>query len=147
MIVSHVQVIGEDKAALHIQEMATRAANLRPALNEMKKLINDGFRKQFESQGAYFGSPWPALDPDTVERKGSSSPLVASGKLRAALSGGAGRKTRVTSSSVTVGTSLWYAHFAEGTGRQPERKLSGVAPTQLIEAKNILERYVVHGLV
>lgn len=143
-----VEVAGEDVAALHLDEMARRSLDLRPAFNEIRRELLAGNRRQFESRGAYFGSSWAPLAESTAARKGSTEPLVASGALRDSLIGGRGRKTSVDRSGVSVGTSVWYAHFAHtGTSSEPTRELVGIAPGEVESAKRTISRYVTEGIV
>ncbi len=143
-----IEVIGEDTAALHVNEVGARALDLRPAFTRIREMLIEGNKRQFASKGGYFGGSWPPLDADTVAQKGSSATLVATGALRASLTGGSGAKSDVDRSGVSVGTSVWYAKFQHGgTTNAPARKLVGIAPTDLARASEIIEDYVVRGFV
>lgn len=148
MTVLLVEVIGEDIAALHLDEMAARTLDLRPAFGEIRRELLAGNRRQFESRGAYFGSSWAPLAASTALRKGNDETLVASGALRDSLIGGRGRKTSVDRSGVSVGTSVWHAHFAQrGTASEPARQIVGIAPTEIESAQRTIERYITDGIV
>lgn len=141
-------VLGEDVAAKHLFDMGQRAADPRPALRKVRDMLTRGHAKQFASQGAYLGETWPPLAQGTLERKGSGSIGVASGKMRAALQGGSGRKTSVTRKQVTVGVSpkLFYARFFhKGTKRQPAREIVGATEGELRTANWIVRRYITQG--
>lgn len=123
----------------------------------IRRLLIEGHRKQFLSKGGFLGSPWPALAPGTLARKvrmgQSSRPMEATGALKRALEGGRGKVTRVTRSSVTVGTSLFYAVFhmkgSKGKGRQrntPARPPVGISDVQYEAALSIMERYLLKGI-
>ena len=143
-----ITVSGEDVAALHLEEMAARTLDLRPAFSQVRRDLIAGNRRQFESRGSYFGSGWAPLADSTVARTGGEEPLVDSGALRASLIGGRGRKTSVDRSGVSVGTSVWYAHFAHsGTQREPARSLVGITELEVESAKRTISRYVTDGIV
>lgn len=148
MSLLQITVIGEDEAARELAMMGARALDLRPALGEIRRELIAGNRRQFESRGSYFGSGWAPLAEATIRRKGGDDPLVATGKLRNSLIGGAGRRTRITRSGVSVGTSADFARFAHsGTSHQPARQLVGIAPSELMSAKRTISRYITDGIV
>lgn len=139
-------VLGEDTAALHIDEVGLRAADVRPALRQVQELIFFGEAKQFASQGSFFGSRWQPLAESTVAQKGSSQILVDTGELRDSLTRPT-RKSRITRTQLSVKSSLWYAHFAKGTSHQPARQIVAMPAVEVREALQLILRYLVRGLV
>lgn len=145
-------ITGEDTAALKVEELAARAADMRPALMRVRELLAAGEREQFASQGSFFGSRWPALADSTVAKKGSAEILVDTGKLRDSLTGVTSGRTSVGATSLSFGTDVWYARFAaSGTTRggepsEPKRQIVGMPAAQLRAALQIIFRYLVEGL-
>lgn len=142
-----VDVIGEDEAAADIRAIAKRSADMRPVFQRIRALLIAGHASNFSSRGAFLGDSWPPLAESTREKKGDSAVLQRTGALRASLTGGRGRKSSITRSSVTVGTSDWKAHFHHaGTSTIPARKLVGISETTERAAIELMERFIVHGL-
>jgi phage gpG-like protein len=89
------------------------------------RLVADDFREmvaeQFASQGAAGGTPWAALAPSTLRRRGAGSgPLNSTGALMASLidAGSAGHVEVSDGKTLTIGSELSYAMFHQtGTGR------------------------------
>lgn len=141
-------VLGEDIAARHLYEMGQRAADPRPALRKVRDMLTRGHAKQFATHGAYLGETWPPLAQSTLEQKGSGTIGVKSGRMRAALIGGSGRKTSVTKRQVTVGVNpkIFYARFfAKGTVHQPAREIVGATEGEIRTANWIIRRYITQG--
>jgi len=63
--------IDVDSAATRrdLKLIAERARDVRPAMEGIIDRIYDAAAKQFDSQGAYARTPWPANAESTVERK------------------------------------------------------------------------------
>lgn len=141
-------VIGEDIAARNLFDMGQRALDPRPALRKVRDMLTRGHAKQFASKGGYLGETWPPIAASTAERKGSDEIGVDSGRLKAALMGGSGRKTSVTRKQVTVGVSpkLFYARFfSRGTETQPARAIVGATEGELRAANWLIRRYITQG--
>lgn len=123
--------------------------SLRPAMEagalDIKKLIDDSFYKSMDPNT---GAAWEPLAESTIERrrKGSSKPLVDTGRLRSSIATKAGDR------SILYGTNVSYAGPHQyGTKRIPRRRFM---PTDLtagpasVTAKKIIRRiinYIVNG--
>ena len=77
---AELEVYGTKEAADTLRQVGDRAADMKPAMQRVFDIMEEGIRKQFESKGAHLGTPWPELAKSTVERKAraglSSEPLV-----------------------------------------------------------------------
>lgn len=132
-----------------------RAENMRPVFTVIRELMLSDQRRNFESRGSVFGSPWPDLAPGSLARKsGGSKPLVLTGTLEKAATGGTGKVTRITKSEVTVGINarIYYARFhqagAEGENRKgesemPKREVVGINRTTREKSLTLIQKYLV----
>lgn len=149
-----VDALGVQTTRETLLKAAARGADMRPAMLQIRELLIEGHKKQFDSQGAFLGTPWPDSSPETILRKNRegvpslSRPMVASGDLQESLSGGKGGRSRVSKGSVSVGTSLFYAIFAisgaEGgrKGKEPARPPVGINEAQEEQSIEIMERHL-----
>jgi phage gpG-like protein len=147
------EVKGDRAAVRRIDELATAAGNPKPVLVAAGEIIRKGLERQFETEGRHLGDPWPALAAETLERKSrqSQSPdlMVATGALKASLSGGSGSVMRVAKWQVRVGTKDFVARFKQGgakgarRGVEPARKLVGIAARDRAEIFTLLRRHMV----
>lgn len=64
-----VEAIGQAVVERQLLAMADRTADATPAMDAVIDGLYESARKQFESQGSYGGTPWPAIAQSTVERK------------------------------------------------------------------------------
>lgn len=143
-------VEGADSVADRLRDIAERGEDMRPAMLLIKELLIEGHAKQFDSKGAYLGTPWPENSTETLKRKARegvpslSSVMVASGDLQESLSGGKGGRSRVSRSGVSVGTALFYAvfHLAPKRKGMPARPVVGIADSERETALEIMERHV-----
>jgi hypothetical protein len=152
------EIVGNKSVGDRITLVGRRASDLKPVMAELRKLIIEGHKAQFEDHGQKLGTPWPPLSQQTVARKEREGlpdePLVATRALQTALAGGAGRSTTVTRSMVRVGVSrsrLFYAIFAakgrtQGRGREPARPITGMNVAEGEEALSMIQRFVMEGL-
>jgi len=69
--------------------VGSMAARMRNATNKASRQEAQLYRKMvlraFSSRGKSNGKAWAKLKPQTIRKKGSSKPLVASGQLRASI--------------------------------------------------------------
>lgn len=156
---------GLRESAEMLKEMGSRAESMRPAMLQIKQLLIEGNTRQWQTKGAYMGTPWPEDSPETAARKRRSgapsslaSTLVESGDLQASLEGGAGSFSRVGKGNVRVGTHLFYAIFhikgASGRGAKsagnsagrkgsvPARLPLGITEEDRATSLSIIERYL-----
>lgn len=153
-----VEIVGAREAVANLAAIGERARDPRPAMRQVKGILAEGVKKQFDSRGGHLNTPWPANAPGTLARKARlgqpAETLTATGALSTALSGGRGKRHRVTRSSVTIGTSIWHAHFAQtgtsgagkhGRTRAPARRIMGISPSDRAKALRDVERYILRG--
>jgi phage gpG-like protein len=153
-----VEISGAREAVANLSGVAERAGDPRPALRSVKGVLAKGIAKQFTSRGGHLGTPWPENRPGTLARKArlgqGAETLTASGALGTALTGGKGKRHRVTRSSVSVGVDIWNAHFAhggtKGAGKSgqtsaPERTIMGISDADNARAVRDVERYILTG--
>jgi hypothetical protein len=147
-------VIGDKEAAAKIQLVGAKAENATPAFVAIRELLLEGHKRQFESKGAFLGTPWAPLSPATIERKGregeSSEILNATGALATALGGGQGKVGTVGKSFARAGVSgkLFQARFAQAgaggkrRGDESPRPIVGIGLSEGQEAIDILEAFL-----
>jgi hypothetical protein len=129
-------------------DAAARGENMRPAFLKIRELLVEGHKKQFSTKGSFLGTPWEMNAPGTLARKArlgqGSEPMVATGDLRDSLAGGKGKRSRVSRSSVSVGTSLFYSVFHIRPRRQgvPARPPVGISEGQRKAALLTMENYI-----
>ena len=137
--------------------ISSRASDVAPAWPEVAEMIAVEVTKQFESKGAYMGTPWVPLQPATIaqkRREGSGgSMLVQTGRLRRLMTGKRLPVLRISGNEMSVGTVDRIARFQHsGTHRNGKR---AIPPRTLIKvtghiksnAANILGRYVMKGKI
>jgi hypothetical protein len=135
-----------------LRDAADRGDDMRPAMLQIKELLIAGHKKQFSSKGSFLGTPWPANAPSTLARKArlgqSSEPMEATGALKESLAGGRGKRSRVSRSSVSVGTALFYSVFHINPKRDgvPARPPVGISEGQRMAALVIMENHILGRL-
>lgn len=67
----NIHIHGDHEADDQIKRAALFLSDLRPFWPLVVPLVTSWWRRQFESEGSFGGSPWPALAAATVERKQS----------------------------------------------------------------------------
>jgi len=111
--------------AAQLQRYAAHVGDPQPALERMRALLARGEQEVFGTQGAAIGFHWAA--PAEPDRKADPQLLVATGALRASLTGAdAGEVGAV---ELRFGTDVPYARFHQyGTSKMPARQLLGMPP-------------------
>jgi hypothetical protein len=141
-----IDLRGVQGSASMLEEIGERAINMRRAFIRIRKLLIEGNKKQFETRGRYLGTPWAQNAPGTLARKArlgqGSEPMVADGALERALSGGRGKRTRITRSSVSVGAALFYGRFGFGTDHSPPRPPVGISDETSRLSTSIIEDHL-----
>ena len=94
--------------------LSNRAAHLRPALTDIGEALVESTKLRFRSSSTPAGGKWAPLSPVTValRRKGSSAPLLDTGRLRNSIT------RSVDATSVTVGTNVVYARMQQYGARK-----------------------------
>lgn len=106
----------------------------------------------FDAEGAAQGyGSWAPLSPKYAEQKRrdgfTGGILVRTGKLKASLSSvGAGSITKITPSSLEIGTSIPYAKYHQGgTRRMPARPPIRVTDAQRQFLIKLIQRFAIVG--
>ena len=141
---------GATQVAADLGHFAERARDARPAMRKVRSIMESGYKRNFETGGAYLGDSWAALAPGTLARKARKDQdnrvLRATGALEASLSGGRGRRGGATRTQARAGTSVWYAIFAQaGTKTAPRRRLVGMTKRDVLKSVRTIEKYILTG--
>ena len=67
MVTSRME--GTNRLSLDLQRLAGRAKDLRPAFHKIDKHVSTVFRRQFSTEGAFGGRPWPRLAAATIRAR------------------------------------------------------------------------------
>ena len=132
-----------------IGQLAERMEDLSEPMNAIGVYIVKRARERFEKSGP----GWPPLSPRTVakRRKGSSKPLIDTGRLMASIGNVAKEGVfQVTERSVRVGTNVIYAAIQNFGGRAgrghsveiPARPFLYVEDRDVDVFKEIILRYL-----
>jgi hypothetical protein len=140
-------VDGVDAAVGEMRDLVLWAEDMSPAMRQVKALLIEGHRQQFQSKGGYLGTPWPANAEATIARKARhgipslSSTMVEEGSLQEAAEGGRGSRSRATKSMASAGVSLFYARFHINPKRagMPARPVVGIHPKDEAIALRLVE--------
>jgi len=124
-----------------LQRYATAVGDPRPALERLRRMLAQGEQQVFSTQGASIGVHWAA--PVEADRKSDPALLVATGALRASLTGeGSGETSEL---QMRFGTDVPYAHFHQyGTSRMPARPFMGM-PTNVVHGASDLFAQLLAG--
>lgn len=153
-----IDVAGAAEANQMLLDAAARGEDMRPAMARIKVLFTEGHKENFDTKGAFLGTPWPGNTDETKARKARegipalNDILVGSGDLQEALSGGKGSRTRVSRGSVSVGVSPFYAIFAQGgakgnrRGVEEKRPILGITRAEQEESISILTDFLLGRL-
>lgn len=67
-----VEAVGQRVVERQLLAMADRTGDATDAMQGIIDGLYESARKQFDTQGAYGGTPWPPSAPSTVERKAAA---------------------------------------------------------------------------
>lgn len=140
-----VDAKGATRAAKNIRGAAERARNPEPALRgagvELRAAVIDGFRR---SEDPATGKVWAPNSDRTIDRKGSSKPLIDTARLRNSVA------SRVQGNLVFVGTNVPYAaphQFGSPEQKIPQRRfLPGNAAGQFFARSGSLAAQAVERI-
>lgn len=103
-------------------------AYLHDVLRRLAKL----HKQYFDAEQNPIGAAWPALAPSTIARKGHSTILFESGRLKASLTQGTGDSVadvfqEGSNAGMTFGTTVPYSIFHDrATDNRPARRHVGI---------------------
>ena len=147
--------VDDERLKSQLRAFASLMLDLRPFWPRVVPLFIGWMREQFETEGAYFGTPWAPLSPAYAARKAVTHPgrglLVADGDLRRE-SSAPGRKATPTSLTLTI---RWRKSKGRrraldprwhqlGTDRMPARPLLSevLPPDAQLELEQAADEYV-----
>lgn len=116
-----VLVTGDRQAAQLVDRLARRLHDGTPALTGLVDTLLEVHQDRFQGRGVR----WRKQDPDTlrIDRQQGRDPRpnIVTGRLMRSLTqrGARDQIIRVTPTSLTFGTRVFYAKFAKGRGRNP----------------------------
>lgn len=113
-----------------LTKLQDRVQDAEPVFQAMADHVRTMNQKQFDKQGAYYGSSWSPLTPKYARWKAKVRPgkkiLEFDGLLRESLTQRPFGVDEITSKSMTVGTEVDYATYHQnGTKHMPARELLG----------------------
>lgn len=111
-------------------ERGFRECDYTESLQNFFPVLESTHAKHFASQSDPAGVPWAPLSPRTIKRKGHSTILFETGRLKASLVGQTGDSIRAISDrgqGALFGTSVPYSIFHDvGGGNLPQRRHVGM---------------------
>lgn len=137
-----VIVTGDRQAAALVDRLAQRLDDGTPALRGLVDTLLEVEQERFAGRGVR----WRKLDPETrridAQQGRDPRPNVNTGRLMHSLTtrGAPGQIVRVTPTSLTFGTSVWYAKFARKLGRNPVGATRAQRQHLVAELKHLLLR-------
>ena len=156
-----IDIDGDRDFARYLLGVEQDTRNARPALTKIGRDMRRYERELFDSQGASGGMPWAPDKPATLAAKsqlrtvaGASrrrrlDPRVnhATRRLRKSLTtGGPGAIRRSTRDSLTFGTSVSYAKYAQrGTKYAPARPVLRFTKPQKKAMRQTILRWILDG--
>lgn len=138
-------VQGADRAALHLHDLGERSADVRPPADRIRDLYMRSNARRFSS------SPWHPLAASTSARKARQGldPRIerATGALHRALTSAhaPGQVDERKPDELRFGSDLPYAHFQEGTSRQPVREIVKLTAGERRAVTRVISDWVVQG--
>jgi phage gpG-like protein len=148
-----IEVLGDKVVERELLRFGARATDLSPAFDTILDQFEEWETHQFETEGAFLGTPWEPLAPSTITRKTALGQpldiLVATGELRASLTGRGRDAVRESRhDEATFGTRVPYAmyhHSREPRSRLPRRPLIAVDEVRRRWIIRVLQRFIVEG--
>lgn len=132
-----VVVRGDEEAQDLLSRLARRLEDGRPQLLGLVDMLLGAQRERFLGRG----SRWKRLAPATIRehrRHGlGPAPLILTGTLMRSITqrGAPGQVVRVTPTTLTFGTRIWYAKFAHRGIGEPRRTVVGLTR---VHRKNVV---------
>lgn len=143
-----------NRARHKLLAMSARAENVIPAWNVFLDWFTDGNRKQFGTQGKYWGTPWPELKANSLASKRYAGwmgdILVREGTLKRSVSDRPMSIEILSAHDLSAGTNVsWAAHHHRGAPRAniPRRPLWNARSIEKSgAATSVLKSWIVSGV-
>lgn len=152
-----VTVTGGKKAKARVRAMRERVNHKEPMWPAVGRAIAREVRKNFNSDGAYFGRPWQPLKPEYRAWKISQgyprSILVMSGELRDSFTNYPMDITDIQGDSAQFGSSnqkaVWHHYGTHRNGKRvnPPRPILYENPALVEVVTRVMAKYVIDGEV
>lgn len=129
--------IDDREVKSELGKLARTGADLRPALTEIGQALVESTLLRFKDSKAPDGGTWTPLSPVTIalRRRGSSKPLLDTGRLRSSIT------KAVSAHDVVVGTNVRYAgtqHFGASKGQYGRTRRGAPIPWGNVPARPFL---------
>lgn len=123
-----VIVKGDRQAASLCHKLSRRLADGTPQFQGLVEALLEAQSERFAGRG----TRWKRLSRATIRREGPHRTLVLTGQLMRSLTvrGASGQVVRITPSSLTFGTRIYYAHFHHKGKGVPRRTVVGLSKVQ-----------------
>lgn len=116
-----------------INELKRRMGNLTPVMEAVGQIIQSGTQQRFVDQQAPDGTPWAALSPATLAKRGGGAQILRdTGRLMNSIS------YRVNGDSVSVFTNVIYAPTHQLGAKQGAYRASPPIPWGDVPARPFL---------
>ncbi len=160
---SSAKISGDREVRELLRAMRERARDAGPAWPKVGDYIADQVGRQFDSEGAHFGTPWDPRRPDYGPRArmggepgwdalrpdfGHGPLLVQTGELRRSFTSRPMSVERYEPTRAVFGSDDYRAPFHQhGTDDTPARPILLATDLMAQDASAILARYIVEGRV
>src|SRR5262249_25529739 len=140
-----IEVHGLGNALKSIATMGTRAKDIRPARDPVRRIFLESNKRHLASPG------WEPLAQTTIDEKHAkglpSKPEYRTGALYRSLTEqkAKGQKNAGGKTKMVFGSRLFYAAWQQGTKHQPKRDLIDLSPADRKRMADKLSKYVSRG--
>lgn len=138
-----------------LQSLGARARDVSPAWPKVGAYLSSAVRKQFVSEGAYFGKPWRPLRPEyrrwKIRQGLNRKILVATGAMRKEFTGRPMDLEDYGPKSATFGSNnpraLWHHYGTRHNGKRVNPPRPILVTTQQVrsDVKQILHDWIKDG--
>lgn len=138
-----------------IRMIGVRAENYMPVGRKVAQVIAKSNRRQFQTRGSYYGTPWRPLAPSTLKDKArhgfTSRPLVRTGDLKRSFTRVPFPIQEITKTSIRVGSdnrvARWQQYGTHLRGRRhiPPRVMQRIGKEMNEEILRVVNDYVFKG--
>ena len=139
--------VDEDDADRELRLVAAGLGDLRSFWPMLVPVVTGWWRRQFETEGAFAGSPWARLSPGYAIQKAARAPgkpiLQLTGRMKQEVSRPQ-RRQSPTALTLTIDDPK-LQHHQEGGGRLPKREVifgDPLPPMAALQLDQVSEEYV-----
>jgi phage gpG-like protein len=153
---SEIQLVfdidGVEETAEHFEGAEERISDLRPVWRSVARVFFHHERRQFESEGAWFGTRWPPLSPRYKAWKEKHYPgkpmMVLTETLKRSLTSFRSPYLhyRATRRFLELGTKVPYALKHQVGDGVPKRPIVGMTREEKAQMVKVLKSYILKGM-